>query len=119
MKHQKIPYRHNFSKYFFFNNRIKVGILGGSFNPSHQGHIHISHIALKQLKLKEIWWLVSPQNRLKDLNIRSTFKKRMEYARQMTLNHKKIKILDLENKNQLFSTYDSLQFIKKRTRNTK
>jgi nicotinate-nucleotide adenylyltransferase len=42
-----------------------VGLLGGSFNPAHAGHRHISEIALRYLKLDEIWWLVSPQNPLK------------------------------------------------------
>ena len=43
----------------------RVGLLGGSFNPAHAGHRHISELALKQLNLDEIWWLVSPQNPLK------------------------------------------------------
>ena len=45
---------------------MKIGVLGGSFNPAHEGHIHISNIALKEFKLDEIWWLVSPQNPLKN-----------------------------------------------------
>lgn len=44
----------------------KIGLLGGSFNPAHAGHVYISRMALKHLKLDEIWWLVSPQNPLKD-----------------------------------------------------
>ena len=43
----------------------KVGLLGGSFNPAHEGHRHISMLALKRLKLHRVWWLVSPQNPLK------------------------------------------------------
>lgn len=45
--------------------RRRVGLLGGSFNPAHAGHRHISELALKLLGLDEIWWLVSPQNPLK------------------------------------------------------
>lgn len=45
--------------------RLKVGLLGGSFNPAHDGHRHISLHALRALGLNEIWWLVSPQNPLK------------------------------------------------------
>ena len=41
---------------------MKIGLLGGSFNPAHSGHIYISNEALKRLELDEIWWLVSPQN---------------------------------------------------------
>jgi nicotinate-nucleotide adenylyltransferase len=45
--------------------RRRVGILGGSFNPAHEGHLHISREALKHLGLHQVWWLVSPQNPLK------------------------------------------------------
>ena len=91
-------FRHNFSKCFFFNRKIKVGILGGSFNPAHNGHIHISSIALKKLKLDEIWWLVAPQNRLKENDISKSFSARLNFARKLTINNKKInnyQILDL------------------------
>jgi len=44
---------------------LKIGLLGGSFNPAHDGHRHISLEAIKRLKLDAIWWLVSPQNPLK------------------------------------------------------
>lgn len=44
---------------------LRVGLLGGSFNPAHAGHLHISRQALERLKLDQVWWLVSPQNPLK------------------------------------------------------
>src|SRR5262249_39765314 len=43
----------------------RIGLLGGSFNPAHSGHLHISLLALQRLGLDEVWWLVSPQNPLK------------------------------------------------------
>jgi nicotinate-nucleotide adenylyltransferase len=43
----------------------RIGLLGGSFNPAHEGHRHISMEALKKLDLDAVWWLVSPQNPLK------------------------------------------------------
>ncbi|MEJ0010563.1 MAG: nicotinate-nucleotide adenylyltransferase [Alphaproteobacteria bacterium] len=43
----------------------RIGLLGGSFNPAHAGHLHISREALKRLGLDEIWWLVAPANPLK------------------------------------------------------
>ena len=42
-----------------------TGLLGGSFNPAHPGHRHISRLAISLLGLDEIWWLVSPGNPLK------------------------------------------------------
>ena len=119
MRNSKHHFRHNFAKCFFFNRKIKVGILGGSFNPAHHGHIHISSIALKKLKLDEIWWLVSPQNRLKNIDIRSTFETRINFSQQLTSKNKKIKVLDLEKKYKIFSTYKSLRLFKKKSRNTK
>ena len=42
-----------------------IGLLGGSFDPAHEGHVHISREALKRLGLDRVWWLVSPGNPLK------------------------------------------------------
>jgi len=44
---------------------LRIGLLGGSFNPAHEGHLYASTLALKQLQLDYVWWLVSPQNPLK------------------------------------------------------
>ncbi|MGZ0187927.1 MAG: nicotinate-nucleotide adenylyltransferase, partial [Alphaproteobacteria bacterium] len=43
----------------------RIGLLGGSFNPAHAGHLHLSQVALKRLGLDAVWWMVSPQNPLK------------------------------------------------------
>ncbi|MEE8333614.1 MAG: nicotinic acid mononucleotide adenylyltransferase, partial [Alphaproteobacteria bacterium] len=43
----------------------RVGLLGGSFNPAHEGHLHVSRLAIARLGLDAVWWLVSPQNPLK------------------------------------------------------
>lgn len=43
----------------------KIGLLGGSFDPAHEGHVHITEAALRRFGLDRIWWLVSPGNPLK------------------------------------------------------
>ena len=43
-----------------------IGLLGGSFDPPHAGHLHISKVAMKRFNLAQIWWLVSPGNPLKE-----------------------------------------------------
>lgn len=48
------------------SNGMRIGLFGGSFNPPHEGHRHVSDLALLKLKLDQIWWLVSPGNPLKD-----------------------------------------------------
>lgn len=43
----------------------RIGLLGGSFDPAHSGHLHVSLLAMKALRLDRVWWLVSPGNPLK------------------------------------------------------
>ncbi len=61
----------------------RVGLLGGSFNPAHAGHLHISREAIKRLELDEIWWLVSPQNPLKARHGMAPLEQRLSSARQV------------------------------------
>ena len=50
---------------------LRVGLLGGSFNPPHEGHLHIARVARAKFGLDFVWWIVTPQNPLKDrLNMR-------------------------------------------------
>ena len=44
---------------------MNIGLLGGSFDPAHKGHLHISNIAMSSLNLDQLWWLVASQNPLK------------------------------------------------------
>jgi len=44
----------------------RIGLYGGSFNPPHRGHRHVSLVALRRLRLDRVWWLVTPGNPLKD-----------------------------------------------------
>jgi nicotinate-nucleotide adenylyltransferase len=59
----------------------RIGLLGGSFNPAHAGHLHISREAMKRLGLHQVWWLVSPQNPLKPLKGMAPLKDRLAGAR--------------------------------------
>ena len=61
----------------------RIGLLGGSFNPAHDGHRHLSREALKRLGLDEIWWLVSPQNPLKSNDGMEPLATRVARARQV------------------------------------
>ena len=60
--------------------RKKVGLLGGSFNPAHSGHLYISRQALELLDLDEVWWLISPQNPLKSTEGMAEFPRRFDSA---------------------------------------
>ena len=61
----------------------RIGLLGGSFNPAHEGHVHISGLALEYLALDEVWWLVSPQNPLKPEDGMAPFAERLAGARNI------------------------------------
>ena len=64
----------------------RIGLLGGSFNPAHRGHVHISRLALDRLGLDEVWWLVSPQNPLKAAEGMAPLAERLAHARHVAKN---------------------------------
>jgi nicotinate-nucleotide adenylyltransferase len=80
----------------------RIGILGGSFNPAHRGHLHISRQALKLLQLDEIWWMVSPQNPLKPTDDMADLRTRIESAENIAKD-RCIRVTDIEF--ELGSTY--------------
>ncbi|HYC65004.1 MAG TPA: nicotinate-nucleotide adenylyltransferase [Reyranellaceae bacterium] len=73
------------------DTRRRIGLLGGSFNPAHEGHRHISLLALKHLDLDEVWWLVSPQNPLKTSDGLEPLASRVARARRLA-NHGRIHV---------------------------
>ncbi len=79
-------------------NRKRIGLLGGSFNPAHEGHRAISLEALRRLQLDEVWWLVSPQNPLKSTDEMASLKTRMASANAIAAGHPKIVVTDLEQR---------------------
>lgn len=74
----------------------RVGLLGGSFNPAHEGHRHISLLAMRHLQLDAVWWLVSPQNPLKATSTMASQQRRIDSAVQVA-NHPRIHVSDIEN----------------------
>lgn len=62
---------------------MRIGLLGGSFNPAHEGHRHIAELALRRLRLDQIWLLVSPGNPLKPTNGMAPFVERLSSARRI------------------------------------
>lgn len=91
----------------------RVGLLGGSFNPAHAGHLHLSLVALKRLGLDAVWWMVSPQNPLKALDEMAPLEARMASARAAA-RHPRIHVTDIETDLGSRVTADTLERLKRR-----
>ena len=91
-----------------------IGILGGSFDPAHKGHLGISKIAIKKLKLKKIYWVITRKNPFKNETFYS-LSERIRYAKKISRTQKKIQTLHIENIVKSTRTIDMINyFIKKK-----
>ena len=73
----------------------RIGLLGGSFNPTHDGHLELTRTALARLALDEVWWLVSPQNPLKPEAGMAGLDERVAQARD-AVDHPQVRVTALE-----------------------
>ena len=73
-----------------------IGLLGGSFDPAHKGHLGISKIAIKKLKLKKIYWVIAKKNPFKNETFYS-LEERIKYAKKISKTQKKIQTVYLDN----------------------
>ena len=92
---------------------MRVGLLGGSFNPAHEGHAHIATTALKRLGLDRVIWLVSPQNPLKSASATADLAARMEGARAFASGPGMI-VSDLEARLGSRYTIDLIRYLRAR-----
>jgi len=94
-------------------SRERIGLLGGSFNPAHEGHLHVSQWAIRLLGLDRVWWLVSPQNPLKPASTMAPFEDRIASA-QKTASNPSILVTGLEKELGTAYTIDTLKALRKR-----
>ena len=73
----------------------RIGLFGGSFNPAHKGHVQVALYAMKRLQLDWVWWLVSPQNPLKNPHETGDYAKRLAFTRQLA-KHPRFVVTNLE-----------------------
>jgi nicotinate (nicotinamide) nucleotide adenylyltransferase/ribosome silencing factor RsfS/YbeB/iojap len=92
----------------------RIGLLGGSFNPPHGGHLHISRLALSRLDLGEVWWLVSPQNPLKPSAGMLPFAERLDAASRVAAAEPRIRVSDIEARLGTTYTADTLKMLRRR-----
>ena len=90
-----------------------IGILGGSFDPAHIGHVKISKIALKKLNLKKIYWVITKKNPFKKKPFYS-IKSRIINARKIIRNIKNIQILFLDDIVKSSRSVDIIHYLSKK-----
>ena len=95
------------------NKNKKIGILGGSFDPAHKGHIKISIEAKKQFKISKIIWAITKKNPFKSKNHFSLMK-RIALSKKITKNYNFISIKFYEEKIKSNKTIDLVNYIKKK-----
>ncbi len=88
-----------------------VGLLGGSFDPPHQGHVHITLEAMKAFGLDRVWWLVSPGNPLKDHGP-APLEQRLNAAQTM-MRHPRVEVTDVEALTGTRATADTLAVLRR------
>jgi len=92
---------------------MKVGLFGGSFNPAHDGHLHVAETALNRLGLDRVVWLVSPQNPLKDTAQTAPLAERMAGARALAKGPEMV-VSDFETRAGTTWTVDTLRVLRAR-----
>ena len=92
---------------------MRIGLLGGSFNPPHRAHRFISLTALKRLDLAQVWWMVTPGNPLKEHNDLSPLAERIRLSRAVA-RHPHIKVTAFEAKLGTAYTAQTLAWLRQR-----
>ena len=92
--------------------KIKIGILGGTFDPAHKGHLEISKEAKKRFNLKNIVWAITKKNPFKNES-KSSLKSRMQFAKQIIDKNDYIKIKFYEERIGSNKTIDLIKYLEK------
>jgi nicotinate-nucleotide adenylyltransferase len=93
--------------------RMRIGVLGGSFNPAHAAHVEISLTALKRLGLDQVWWMVTPGNPLKHPFELPSLAERVAAARKIA-RHPRIAVTGFPGEQGSTYTIDLLTELKRR-----
>ena len=97
----------------FVEKGMAVGLFGGSFNPPHAGHALVAEIAIRRLKLDQLWWIVTPGNPLKDTRELAPLSERLSQCEAL-VHDPRIKVTAFEAAHHIRYTADTLALIKAR-----
>ena len=89
----------------------RIGLFGGSFNPAHEGHLHVAATALERLNLDWVWWIVARGNPLKSDH--GDFATRLASAETLA-SHPRMRVLDIEQRHELTYSIDTIAQFQKR-----
>ncbi len=92
---------------------MRIGLFGGSFNPPHEGHLHVGRMALRRLGLDRLWWLVTPGNPLKERRGLASLEERVAAARELA-RHPRIAVTDFEAGLGLRYTIETIRYLQER-----
>ncbi len=101
-----------------FQAGMRIGLLGGSFNPPHEGHALVTRLALTRLGLDRVWWLVTPGNPLKSQAELAALQARVEAARRLVAGPR-VAVTEIEAHIGARYTYDTLAWITRRAPNVR
>lgn len=97
----------------FVEKGMAVGLFGGSFNPPHAGHALVAEIAIRRLKLDQLWWIVTPGNPLKDTRELAPLSERLALCEAL-VHDPRVKVTAFEAAHHIRYTADTLALIKAR-----
>jgi len=100
------------------NIKKKIGILGGSFDPAHKGHLKISIEAKKKLKIEKIIWAITKKNPFKSKSLFS-LRKRIDIGKKIIKKYNFISIRFYEDKIKSNKTIDLINYLKKKNNRSK
>lgn len=92
---------------------LRIGLLGGSFNPPHAGHLHLAQFAQEKLKLNQVWLLPVPQNTLKSEDDMASFEARFQMCQGLAKEHDWLHVKEDEQQIGTNETIDTVRYMQK------
>lgn len=93
------------------STRARIGLFGGSFDPPHNGHVHVANTALKRLNLDAVWWFPTPGNPLKEAP--SDYHQRFQAVQDLTRHNRAFRVSNIEQRAQLRYTIDLVRRLRR------